>query len=438
MKRLSYLSIANFLLLGVCLYPSLLLAALHVVSPQGPLAQAVINQAVTGDTVRFLPGRYHVNLHIDTPLTVEGEKGAILDGGGQYNVITVSARDVVIRNLGIESSGHNLTEMNAGIFVERSADNVLIENNSFNRNAFGIWLDATTGSRVIGNRIHGEPERRSQDRGNGVHMYANTNALVRGNEIWETRDGVYIDTSNHNTIEGNTLHDLRYGVHYMYSHHNHVIGNSTYNTRTGYALMQSKYLTVLNNRSENDRNYGILMNFITNSEIGNNRVSDVQVGAAYVTGGGDITGAEGKALFVYNSQFNQIYNNLFARSDIGIHLTAGSEDNQVFANAFIDNRVQVKYVANRLQEWSRDGRGNYWSDYLGWDLNADGIGDKYYEPNDAIDKVLWKYPMARVLMNSPAIETLRWVQEQFPIFRPQGVRDSLPLMLSPLIEEFNG
>jgi nitrous oxidase accessory protein len=34
-------------------------------------------------------------------------------------------------------------------------------------------------------------------------------------------------------------------------------------------------------------------------------------------------------------------------------------------------------------------------------------------------------------MHSPAIQTLRWVQRQFPVFRPQGVRDSYPLMVEP-------
>lgn len=407
----------------------------HTVTVENPSPQSVIDAARAGDTVHFMPGRYKVNLRVDKSLVLEGESGAILDGANQGNVLTIAAKDVVVRGLGIEFSGKNLTKMNSGIFVESNANNALIENNYFKQNAFGVWLDATTGSRVLNNRIHGEPDRRSQDRGNGVHMFNTSDALVRGNEIWQTRDGVYIDTSNHNVIEGNTIYDLRYGVHYMYSHHNHVIGNLTRDTRTGYALMQSKHLTVLNNRSENDRNYGILMNFITNSEIANNQVESVQVGSAYVTGGGAILGAEGKAIFIYNSQFNKLHDNHFARSDIGIHITAGSEQNEVYGNAFTGNRVQVKYVANRLQEWSKDGRGNYWSDYLGWDVNADGIGDKYYEPNDAMDKLLWKYPMARVLINSPAVETLRWVQEQFPIFRPQGVRDSSPLMLAPVVQE---
>ncbi len=391
----------------------------------------LIARAKAGDTLHFGPGRYRVNLHITKRLRLEGTPGAILDGGNEGNVIRISAANVVIHGLRIENSGHNLTDLNAGIFVDRHADNVLIQSNYFDKNNFGIWLDACVDAQVLDNQIHGEPSRRSQDRGNGIHMYATTRALVRGNKVWETRDGIYIDTSNHNTLQDNTLHDLRYGVHYMYSHDNHVIGNHTYNTRTGYALMQSKRLTVRNNTSDQDRNYGMLMNYITDSTIANNRITSVMMGSAYVTGGSNILGAEGKAIFIYNSQFNNIHDNLFGSSDIGIHLTAGSEDNLVYGNTFVNNRVQVKYVANRTQEWSHQGRGNFWSDYLGWDLDANGVGDKQYEPNDAVDKLLWKFPMARVLMNSPAIQTLRWVQEQFPVLKPQGVRDSAPLMLSP-------
>lgn len=411
--------------------PGPLPAATYSVGPEGVDVPSVIARAEAGDTIRFRPGRYAVNLDIGKRLILEGEAGAILDGGGAGDVIRVRAAAVVIRGLGIENSGHNLTQMNAGIFVERTADNVLIQANRFDNNGFGIWLDASRGSRVLENKIHGDPSRRSQDRGNGIHMYATAAALIHGNEVWQTRDGIYIDTSNHNVLRANVLHDLRYGIHYMYSHDNQVIANRTYNTRTGYALMQSRRLTVRDNVSEQDRNYGILMNFITHSTLAGNRVTVVKAGAAYATGGSDIMGAEGKAIFIYNSQFNRIHGNLFANSDIGIHLTAGSEDNTVYGNTFRNNRVQVKYVANRPQEWSHDGRGNFWSDYLGWDLNADGVGDKQYEPNDAVDKLLWKYPMARILMNSPAVQTLRWVQERFPVLKPQGVRDSAPLMVPP-------
>ncbi|MDX5298692.1 MAG: copper-binding protein, partial [Gammaproteobacteria bacterium] len=167
---------------------------------------------------------------------------------------------------------------------------------------------------------------------------------------------------------------------------------------------------------------------ITHSTLRDNQILEVQAGTS---GDSMISGAEGKALFIYNSLFNRIENNLLGHATLGIHLTAGSEDNRISGNSFMHNQQQVKYVATRLQEWSVDGRGNYWSDYLGWDRNADGLGDVPYEPNDNVDRLLWTYPQARLLMHSPAVETLRWVQQAFPVMRSPGVRDSAPLMRSP-------
>lgn len=397
--------------------------------------QARVDAAAVGATLAVQAGKYEGNLVIAKPLTLKGERGTVLDGAGRGDVIRVKAPDVTIQGLTIRNSGKNLTDMNAGIFAEKAAEGLSVIDNRFDNIAFGIWLDGCRAPHILDNRIHGAPSIRSQDRGNGVHLYAVHEGLVRGNEIWETRDGIYIDTSQNNRLEANFMHDLRYGVHYMYSYHNEVIGNHTRHTRTGYALMQSKYLTVTDNISESDLNYGMLMNYIIYSEIVGNRIVGTRKGRAYVTGGEDVAGADGKALFIYNSQFNRIHDNVLEDADIGIHLTAGSEDNEIYRNAFIGNQVQVKYVATREQEWSEDGVGNFWSDYLGWDMNADGIGDKPYEPNDAVDKLLWRYPMARVLMSSPAIETLRWVQKQFPVFKPQGVQDSYPLMQMPKREQ---
>lgn len=65
---------------------------------------------------------------------------------------------------------------------------------------------------------------------------------------------------------------------------------------------------------------------------------------------------------------------------------------------------------------------------MGWDRNNDGIGDRPFEPNDNVDKLLWKYPLAKLLMNSPSVQILRWAQMQFPVFKSPGITDSYPLM----------
>jgi len=421
------------ILFGLQCFSSLSYARDWQVRPEGTPLARVLAEAVDGDRLVLEPGHYRANLVIDKSIVLEGVPGAVLDGGGRSDVIRVRAPGVVVKGLQLQGGGHNLTEMNSVIFVESQAARVRIENNTMHSDAFGIWNDGSPNLTVIGNRIQGNVGVRSQDRGNGIHLFNTTGALVADNEVWETRDGIYIDTSNYNVLRGNHMHHLRYGIHYMYSYHNDVVNNLTNNTRTGYALMQSKYLTVTGNRSENDQNYGILMNFIVYSNITGNVITGVRPGTSRMNGGEAVQGAEGKAIFIYNSQFNQIKGNLFADSDIGIHLTAGSEDNTIYANAFIRNRTQVKYVATRFQEWSHGGRGNYWSDYRGYDVNGDGLGELPYEPNDGVDRVLWKYPMAKVLLHSPAVETLHWVQRQFPVLRPPGVTDSHPLIALPAI-----
>ncbi|MCL6421095.1 nitrous oxide reductase family maturation protein NosD [Aestuariirhabdus haliotis] len=432
MNLTHFYSAALLVGLMLTLSPQSLAATLIVTSDQS--LQTVLDNAQNGDQLQLETGVYQGNFTIDREITLIGKKGAIIDGGGQLDALRVRADNVTITNLYIRNWGRDLTATNAGIFVDK-ASNTLISNNYLKGDAFGIWLDNTVSSRVLGNRVEGNSELRSADRGNGIHLSTTTDAEIRGNEVWHTRDGLYILTSNNNRLEDNYLHDLRFGVHYMYSNDNRVVGNRTERTRTGYALMQSTRLTVTDNVSVNDKNYGVLLNFVTYSTVANNHVEGVQSSRALHAAdrvSRKVEGADGKALFVYNSLYNTIRKNLFADSDLGIHLTAGSEDNLITLNAFVGNRQQVKYVASREQEWSDQGRGNFWSDYLGWDMDGDGMGDVAYEPNDSMDQVLWRYPLSRVLVNAPAVELLRWVQREFPVFKAQGVRDSFPLMANPV------
>ncbi|ATJ84607.1 nitrous oxide reductase family maturation protein NosD [Halomonas beimenensis] len=434
MKRGIHLIAMALLSTAAGLLPGSMVQAATWTATPGASLQPLIEQAEAGDTLLLPEGRYPGPLIIDKSLALQGQGRAVIDGGDAGDAVTLAAPDIVLSGLTIEDWGRDLTAMDTGILVRETATGSLIRDNRLTGAGFGIRLDAVHDVAVIGNRIRGDATLRSQDRGNGIHLFNVADARVEGNDIRGVRDGIYIDTSRNSLLRGNRLQELRYGVHYMYAHDNHLEDNLTRHTRTGYALMQSKRLTVIGNRSEDDRHYGILMNNITDSLLRGNRVTGIRQprgddGRLVVQGG------EGKALFVYNAQFNRFEGNRFADSDIGIHLTAGSEDNAMVGNAFIANRQQVMYVATRAQEWSENGRGNYWSDYLGWDLAGDGIGDTPYEPNDAMDRLLWRYPVARVLMHSPAVLALRWVQRRFPVFRPQGVKDSAPLMAPPVFAE---
>jgi nitrous oxidase accessory protein len=205
-------------------------------------------QADGPDRWRLPAGEYRGAFRIDQPLQLTCAPGAVFQAEGQGNGLLIGAPDVSVEGCTFLDWGRDLTAMNAGIFIQADAQRAKVRGNRLQGPGFGIWVDGTADVSLLDNRIQGDPSIRSQDRGNGIHLYAVHGARVIDNQVRETRDGIYIDTSNGNLLQGNTLQDLRYGIHYMFSNDNRVLGNTTRRTRTGYALMQSRQLTVTGNR----------------------------------------------------------------------------------------------------------------------------------------------------------------------------------------------
>ena len=420
-----------FIFLCSCSQP--LFAKDFSVAPTDDL-QKMINASQDGDTLNLSAGQYFGNFVITKQITLRGssEKGSIIDAQGKGHALTLKNSHITIDSLTIVNWGDDLTEQNSGIYSnekvglssdKKKATGLVIKNNTLSGDGFGIWLNHVTQAKIFNNKIKGNLALRSADRGNGIQVANVTHSHVFKNEAYEVRDGVYVISSQNNIIENNSMHDLRYGIHYMYSYDNTVKDNTAYNTRAGYALMSSRRLIITGNKTTDSEDYGFLLNFITQSTISNNHIKNV-----WTKPENKVLGRDGKGLFVYNSGFNTLENNIIDTAEIGIHLTAGSENIKIYGNSFINNPTQVKYVSNTKQEWSKDGRGNYWSNYLGWDMDNDGIGDAIFEPNDGIDKLVWQYPEMKMIMDSPAILILRWVQKQFPVLKPPGVKDSYPIM----------
>ena len=417
----------KLVLVLLCLISQLSSASELIVVESDDL-QKVLDKSQDGDTLLLKAGQYFGNFVIDKQITLRGEKGTIIDAQGKGHALALKNSHITIDNLAIVNWGDDLTEQNSGIYSNdkinhERAIGITIKNNTLSGDGFGIWLNHVTKAEISNNTVKGNLTLRSADRGNGIQVANVTHSHVFGNEVFEIRDGIYVISSQNNLIENNTMHHLRYGIHYMYSYDNTVKNNTAYNTRAGYALMSSRRLTITGNKTTDSEDYGFLLNFITQSTFSNNIIKNV-----WTKPENKVLGRDGKGLFVYNSGYNTLENNLIDTAEIGIHLTAGSENIKIYGNSFINNPTQVKYVSNKKQEWSNDGKGNYWSNYLGWDMNNDGIGDAIFEPNDGIDKLVWQYPEMKMIMDSPAILILRWVQKQFPVLKPPGVKDSYPLM----------
>jgi len=377
----------------------------------GALA-AAIAEAAPGATLRLAPGIHEGAVEIARPLTIACDEGAVIDGGGAGSVLTVTGPDATVRGCAIRGSGDDHQEIDSGIRLLEGADRALVEGNTITGNLYGVDIHGARDAVVRGNTILGRDDRRMNSRGNGVYVWNAPGSKVIGNDIRLGRDGIFTNTSRDNLFADNMYRDLRFAVHYMYTQNSTVRGNVSIGNHLGYAIMFSKGVRVQNNASIGDRDHGIMLNYANSGVVTGNYVA----------------GTEDRALFIYNAHKNRIEGNRFEGARTGVHFTAGSERNTITGNAFVANRTQVKYVGSKWVDWSEEGTGNHWSDHAAFDLDADGIADAPYRPNDAIDHVLWTQPAARLLLGSPAVQLVRWAQRAFPATLPGGVIDRAPLM----------
>lgn len=391
-------------------------AEINVQSGSGNLAKAIAG-ATSGDVLILSAGVYAGAVVIDRPLTIMGPPEAVIDGKGQGTVVTVDASDVAIKGLTVTGSGLKSENLDAGIKILKKADRALIEGNRVLGNLHGIDVHGGRDAMVRNNTIEGTLHPRMNDRGNGIYVWNSPGTVVEGNSVRWGRDGIFSNTSRKGTYRNNLFRDLRFAVHYMYTNDSEVIGNVSIGNHLGFAIMFSNNVVLQDNLSLSDISHGMMLNYANNADVSGNLVR----------------GGANRCTFIYNAHKNLIYNNRFEGCNIGIHFTAGSERNILTGNAFIGNRTQVKYVGTRDIEWSFEGRGNYWSDHPGFDLNGDGIADSAFRPNDLMDHLLWSQPAAALLTGAPAVQLIRWAQSSFPATLPGGVVDSAPLMNAPEI-----
>ncbi|VTZ21900.1 Carbohydrate-binding protein [Methylocella tundrae] len=388
-------------------------AMLDVAAGDG-LGEAIAH-AAPGDTLLLAPGVHRGSVVIATPnLTLQGAAGAVIEGGRAGSTITVRSPGNVLRGLIIRGSGLSLIDKDSAVFLDGGADRAVIEDNVFEDNLIAIYLDGPRDAMVRRNHIQGLRTLRISERGPAISLWRTPGSQIVDNDIRSGRDGVFSVTSSHNLVRGNSFHDLRFAVHFMYTNDSEVDDNFSAGNGVGYVLMYSDRLRVHDNVSEDDRDHGLLFNYANDSRIEDN-----------VVRGGK------KCVFIYNANKNRFAGNWFEGCEVGIHFTAGSERNEITGNSFVRNRIQVMYVGTRRLDWSVQGRGNYYSDNPAFDLNGDGIADTAYRPNDLMDQILWRAPAAKLLLNSPAVQVVRWAQSQFPAIHPGGVVDTAPLMAPP-------
>jgi nitrous oxidase accessory protein len=377
--------------------------------------QATIASARPGDVIELSEGTWQGPIRIEVPLILRGRgRGSVIDGAGKGRVVVVASAGVRVEGLQVRNSGSDVGASDACIYVEPQATGAVVRDNELRECAFGIWVHETDGAQIVGNDVESRQELRVTDRGNGLHLFNASNLVVRGNRVRNARDGIYVSATEDSLIEHNVAEQLRFGIHYMYSYSNTIRGNVTNDNVIGIALMESRNLLVEDNRAARNTRNGLLFRDVQDSRILRNRLEK-----------------NGNGMFFFSSTENVILDNQILGNEMGLKVWAGSRRNRVEGNVLRGNREQVFYVGAEDQLWGETGRGNHWGDYLGWDQDGDGIGDRPHRVDSFTAGLLYRYPSAALLLRSPALEALAHLSDRLPMLRTPTVVDLAPIVGAP-------
>ena len=385
--------------------------------------QALIDAAPIGSTVIVPAGDYTGPITIGGPLTVIAPDGATIDGGARGSVVTIHGKDVRFRGFTVRNSGREVTEEAAGITA--TGNGHVIEGNRVEHVYFGIHVG--DGERVtVRDNVIEPGERHGARPGHGISAWHLRDSVLSGNRISHSRDGIYLSFTNRMVVTGNAVTSCRYGYHSMYSEDARFEGNEATGNLLGAALMSSNRLVFSGNRIAHHRDgsaaYGVLLKDIGDLTAEGNLILSNRVGIYAESVPAD------------PARTAVLTRNVIAGNEVGLALQSTAAL-VVSENRIADNLSDVRPLGRRLSagmQWSRNGRGNSWGRYQGYDENHDGIGDLPFQLDDAMDSLLRKNPSIQALLYTPAHLALEAAARMFPVYRqPPVLIDRHPLLANP-------
>ena len=374
--------------------------------------QEAVAAASTGDRVEVWGGVYEGNLVLDKRLTLEGVGRPVLRGTGQGSVVVVTANGCVVRGFRIEHSGGDLTREDSGILLK--SGNNQVENNELGDVLYGIYLFGSRGNTLRRNVIRGREELESGERGAGLHLWNSHDNTIEDNVISVMRDGMYIQSCTGNEIRRNRVSDLRYGLHYMSSDRNVFEDNFFTNNVAGAAIMYSNRIEFRRNAFIHNRgfsSFGILFQDCSDLLAEENFIIDNATG-----------------IFIEALRQSTLRRNVIAENDVAIQMFSSADANVLTENNFVSNLSSLQLVGRgSTTKWALDGRGNFWSNYDGYDLDGDGTGDVAHKVQNVFEYMEGNYPRLRIYLSSPAAQALAMAEKTFPVLRGTTEVDPSPL-----------
>lgn len=401
------------IILKFAFYSNSIFAGSIIVCPECEIndIESAIDLANPCDTVIIKHGYYKTgNVIINKSLNLIGHNYPVWISEEGKEILTINARDVLVKGINFKHVKTSYLKENSAIRVADQR-NFLIEDNIIDSCFFGIYLQHSKNGIIRNNLLNGNATTEAES-GNGIHAWYSNEILIEGNTILGHRDGIYFEfVNNSDVVDNRSEKNKRYGLHFMFSNDDTYYSNEFRENGVGVAVMFSRRIKMRDNEFSYNwggSSYGLLLKEIFDAEIVNNVFEQNTM-----------------AIFVEGSNRVNYFKNDFIRNGWAIKFSGGCEDNELHRNNFINNSLDL--VINSQLNTNKIHH-NYWSNYSGYDLDKDKIGDIPHYPVKLFYYVIDRTPEAIVLMRSLFVDIINFAERVSPIFTPKDVFDPHPLM----------
>lgn len=372
--------------------------------------QKAISSAKAFDTILVKKGTYKEhNIIVDKPLIIIGQNYPIIDGELKGEIITIQSDHVTVDGLFIINVGTSYTEDYAAIRVRRSK-HFIIQNLVLEKLFFGIYIEKSSYGRIYHNKIIGDAEE-EYNSGNGIQLWYSNHIEIEHNYVEHVRDGIYLEFSDDCLIKNNvSAENLRYGLHFMFSNDDIYQDNTFERNGAGVAVMFSKKIKMINNTFQENwgtASYGMLLKEINDAEIRGNTFKENTIG-----------------INIEGSNRIEYINNNFISNGWAIKVRGACYTNTFKENNFLYNSFDISYNS-KINDNIFDK--NYWSNYTGYDLDKNGIGDIPYRPVKLFSYIVNRTPETIILLRSLFIDIIDFSEKVSPVFTPDNLLDHNPL-----------
>ena len=164
--------------------------------------QDALQHANIGDEIFVMPGIYNEHLLVDFPVSILGVDNPTIQGMYNETIITITADDVLLKNLYCCNSGGNNDD--AGLLI-KNAHNITVEASTFHHTRSAVRIENSSNITVVNNTF--------SNNGNGVYIKKSDNQIIHQNRFAHNAIGIvsqdsYVLNISFSSFVGNGLSGL--------------------------------------------------------------------------------------------------------------------------------------------------------------------------------------------------------------------------------------